>query len=86
MSRTDSESNMRCADLGIDGNAGFALLGDDLQSGEAEFVTVQRRADETQHEAEVRAAFEAFEKLKARLRIPDLSYAWWPRRPGSSGA
>ena len=31
---------MERAELGIDGNAGFALLGDDLQSGEAEFVEI----------------------------------------------
>jgi hypothetical protein len=29
------------AELGIDGNCGFALLGADLQEGEAEFVKIE---------------------------------------------
>lgn len=29
------------AELGIDGNCGFALLGPDLQEGEAEFVEIE---------------------------------------------
>lgn len=34
------------AELGIDGNCGFALLGPDIQEGEAEFVEI-RSVDES---------------------------------------
>jgi ribonuclease HI len=72
--------------LSVDGNAGCALLGENLQDGEAEFVVVAARHGEPRHEAEVRACWAAFKALKARLNRPDISYAWYPRRPGSAGA
>lgn len=71
--------------LSVDGNCGCALLGENLQEGEAEFVEVQQRKDEHLYEAEVRACWTAFKKLKKRLGRP-LTYAWHPRRPGSAGA
>lgn len=71
--------------LSIDGNAGCALLGSDLHAGEAEFVTIEQREDEPLHEAETRACWAAFNALKTRLNKPDLSYVWYPRRPGFAG-
>ena len=60
------------AGLGIDGNCGFALLGADLQEGEAEFVEIPK-VDEstiplTHHErytGEVRSQRELAAKLLA---------------------
>lgn len=62
------------ARLGIDGNAGFALLGEDVQIGECEFVEVVQIGDELKSRSEIRAAKQAFIKLKNRLGRPDLSY------------
>lgn len=61
------------AELGIDGNCGFALLGPDLQEGEAEFVeiepvTVPPAITETRHEqftCEHRLGLEHSAKLRA---------------------
>ena len=64
------------AQLGIDGDCGFALLGEDLQSGEAEFVKVIDTGDPLSDE--LRAAKQAFRKLQQRLNRPDLSY-WFGR-------
>jgi hypothetical protein len=72
--------------LSVDGNAGCALLGENLQEGEAEFVVVEPRPDEVIYKAEVRACGAAFNALKLRLGRDDLPYAWYPRRPGSAGA
>ena len=55
------------AELGVDGNAGFALIGPDLQEGEAEFVTVEN-TDKGRAEAERWAATAAYRKLQKRLR------------------
>jgi len=76
---------MERAELSVDGNAGCALLGENLQEGEAEFVVVAQRPGEQLYEAEVRACWAAFQRLKARLG-KELTYAWYPRRPGSAGA
>lgn len=69
------------AELGIDGNAGFALLGENIQEGECEFVTVEKGKDEPLHIAECRAATAAFNKLKDRLNRPSLSYYIGPSHP-----
>jgi len=53
--------------LGIDGNAGFSLLGINLQEGEAEFVTVSQIGDEPFSRSEVRAARKAHSNLEKRL-------------------
>ena len=66
------------AELGIDSNAGYALLGENLQDGEAEFVTVEHDDDELLSLAEMRAAKQALAKLRARLGMPDLSYYLGP--------
>lgn len=62
------------AELGVDGNAGFALLGPDIQAGEVEFVAVEQTDEELLSIAESRAAGKAFRKLKERLNMPNLSY------------
>jgi hypothetical protein len=70
------------AQLGIDGNCGFALLGDDLQSGEAEFVEIAAPTYERAVSAdEVAAARQAFENLKLRLNMPNLSFYFGPSHP-----
>jgi len=76
---------MERAILSVDGNAGCALLGENLQEGEAEFVVVAQRPGEHLYEAEVRACWAAFKNLRTRLG-KEMSYAWYPRRPGSAGA
>ena len=65
------------AELGVDGNAGFALLGEDIQAGEAEFITIE--CDEPKwtsdwHNAARRAATKAYQALKARLPHRQFSY------------
>jgi hypothetical protein len=72
------------AELGVDGNAGFALLGGDLQIGEAEFVEIalpieaskdpHRYHDSEWCAAAKRATNLAFQKLKARLNGKAISY------------
>lgn len=63
------------AQLGIDGNCGFALLGENIQEGECEFVEIEAPGD---YEARRRAAGMAFRKLKERLQKPNLSYCLGP--------
>lgn len=68
---------MERAELGIDGNAGFALLGPDLQAGEAEFVEINTSApvgSSEWHHAAVRAATAAYRALKLRLAPREFSY------------
>ncbi len=69
------------AELGVDGNAGFALLGENIQEGECEFVEVVQAKDEPLHIAECRAATEAYKRLKERLGLPHLSYWIGPSHP-----
>ena len=78
------------AELGVDGNCGFALLGEDLQSGEAEFVEIAlplaaSKDPHRYHSAEwskaaQTAASLAFIALKLRLGRP-LSYYIGPSHP-----
>ncbi len=70
--------NYNRAELGIDGNAGYALLGPNIQVGEAEFVTVEQDNNELLSHAEMRAAKRAFNLLKARLGQPELSFYLGP--------
>ena len=66
------------AELGVDGNCGFALLGSDIQMGEAEFVEVQNNdpwRTRARAKAERRAATAAYRKLKARL--PDRKFSYF---------
>jgi len=75
------------AQLGVDGNCGFALLGGDIQSGEAEFVEIDYDAKETDgttvlgSHAERCAAHKALRMLRDRLNMPDLSYYFGPSHP-----
>jgi hypothetical protein len=55
------------AELGVDGNCGFALLGPNIQEGEAEFEEI-RGADDT-----LKAINRAYQRLKARIGRP-ISY------------
>lgn len=87
------------AELGIDGNCGFALLGRDLQEGEAEFVEIpavqpdnsthherytQERTMERRQGARLWAAKQALFRLRARLGKPTLSYYFGPSHPYGS--
>lgn len=78
--------------IGVDGDCGFALLGADLQSGEAEFVKVNLediKANEMTFEqaatakatAQHAAAKTAFEKLKTRLKKPELECEFHESHP-----
>ena len=72
---------MNRAELGIDGNCGFALLGEDLQVGEAEFVKVPPEDGiRSLHQRECWAATKAYTNLKKRLGIP-MSYYIGPSHP-----
>lgn len=74
---------VRRAELGVDGNCGFALVGEDLQVGEAEFVEIQTDAPKPsarwERDAEI-AATKALRKLEARLG-EKLSYYIGPSHP-----
>ena len=65
---------MERAELGVDGNAGFALLGKDIQDGEAEFEEFSGdiRTSEGVRSAKL-AINRAFQRLKKRLDKP-ISY------------
>jgi hypothetical protein len=71
----------------VNGKCGFALLGEDLQSGEAEFVEVNYDAKTSAGEhlygsdCEMEAAREAFEALKKRLKRTDLSFYFGRSHP-----
>lgn len=72
------------AELGVDGNAGFALLGVDIQEGEAEFVTIETTApvgSSEWHHAACVASNKAYLALKARLPNLELSYYLGPSHP-----
>jgi hypothetical protein len=74
------------AELGVDGNCGSALVGSDLQIGEAEFEEI--KTDEPLWSAEgVRqsklAINRAFTRLKARMGKP-ISYYIGPSHPDHS--
>lgn len=60
------------AKIGIDGNAGYALLGEDIISGECEFVYVPK--EHATHRALQWAAKQALVKLRARLKMPSLCW------------
>lgn len=79
------------AEIGIDGNCGFALLGEDLQVGEAEFVEIALPVQASKylnryHHSEWAtaakiAATAAYRKLKARLPDRQFSYYLGPSHP-----
>lgn len=79
------------AELGIDGNAAFALLGPDLQEGEAEFVTLPQETGESgegsfvvptgDDATKLRACKLALKRLCARLGVDALPYYFGPSHP-----
>lgn len=82
--REEEEIEMERAELGIDGNAGFALLGDDLQIGEAEFVEFDKNIPVGSAEwaaVAKAAAMKAYRALKARLSDRQFSYYIGPSHP-----
>ena len=75
---------MNRAELGIDGNAAFALVGEDIQSGEAEFETIRGYTggpmNNEQYKEAKKAINRAFQRLKARYG-GDLHYYIGPSHP-----
>ena len=72
------------AEIGVDGNCGFALLGEDLQQGEAEFVLIDTAAQKYSSEwedAACRAATKALSNLHKRLPDKHFSYYLGPSHP-----
>lgn len=68
---------MKRALLGVDGNCGFALLGEDLQVGESEFVEIAGSdpvGSKGWAEEASRAATSAYRKLQSRLADQTFSY------------
>jgi hypothetical protein len=68
--------------LGVDGNAGFALVGPDLQEGESEFVCIDdapSRCTQKQQK-ECWAATQALRRLESRLGFR-LGYYVGPSHP-----
>ena len=84
-------SNYRRAELGVDGNAAFALLGPDLQEGEAEFVMLPGGVKVNESEPAVipvgdqaivlSACKTALRNLRQRLGIDNLMYYFGPSHP-----
>jgi hypothetical protein len=84
------ESNERVV-LSVDGNCGCALLGGNIQEGDAEFVEILYPDPSCTWSGEAKkaertACFQALHKLRQRLDRPDLPYAWSTRSPGAAGA
>lgn len=73
------------AELGVDGNAGFALLGEDLQSGEVEFVEIALPTEASKdpnryHKSEWCRAAEIAASLALvalKLRLPDRKISYY---------
>ncbi len=81
------------AELGIDGNCGYALLGVSIQEGEAEFVEIpfaKPDADSSfmrpkgAEAAKLWACKEALRNLRARLNMPNMSYYFGKSHPYGS--
>lgn len=74
MNAQQGSKDMERAELGVDGNCGFALLGPNLQEGEAEFEEFSGdvRTSEGARQAKL-AINRAFRRLKARIGRP-ISY------------
>ena len=68
---------MERAELGIDGNCSFALLGENLQEGEAEFVDVNQGEDEPLFVAQNRASRIAFRKLQKRMKSRGIAISYF---------
>jgi hypothetical protein len=64
--------------LTIDGNCGCALLGENLQEGEAEFVEIEEGRYPDTH---LVACKKALHKLRERLGLSELSYYFGQGHP-----
>lgn len=67
---------MKRAELGVDGNCGFALVGPNIQEGECEFEEIRAtelNPDPNSTGAKKQAIDRAYRRLKARLDYP-ISY------------
>lgn len=64
----------------LNGNCGVALLGEDIQSGEAEFVEIRLSRRDGPDEKRI-ACTRAYRKLKDRL--PDRVFSYVMQAPGS---
>lgn len=62
------------AELGVDGNCGFALVGPNLQEGEAEFEEFAEDVKTSEGARQAKLAINrAYQRLKTRLNRP-ISY------------
>lgn len=68
----------RRIELGIDGNCGYALLGEDIQCGECEFVEIIDTGDQVNDQ--LLACKRALNKLRSRLSV-DTSYYFGASHP-----
>lgn len=71
------------AELGVDGDHAFALLGPNIQEGEAVFVKVENNdpwLTKDRADAECRAATKAYRQLQSKLGRP-ISYFIGPSHP-----
>lgn len=77
--KDECDNDTEFATLGVDGLCGYALLGIDIVSGEAEFVEIccnkPRWTKEWIFSARI-AAGRAFSELKKRLRKPNLDFRY----------
>lgn len=83
--RRTTRMKIKRAELGVDGNCGFALLGEDIVVGEAEFEEIKLSDDAPIWSAEGRrqtklAINRAYQRLKARIGRP-ISYFIGPSHP-----
>lgn len=70
----EDDMTIERAELGIDGNCGFALLGEDLQVGEAEFEEFRGDIQTKEGARQAKLAINrAYQRLKARIGRP-ISY------------
>lgn len=72
------------AELGVDGKCGFALLGPNIQEGEAEFEEIRAtelNPDPNSDGAKKQAVNRAYTRLKARIGRP-ISYFLGESYPG----
>ncbi len=75
----------RRAELGVDGNCGYALLGEDIQTGECEFVEVKPPTKElTVSMQQSIACKRALLALRERLNDPTLSFYFGSTHPFNS--
>lgn len=66
--------------LGVDGNAGFAMIGPNLQEGEAEFVGI-RDGMGALKERQIRACAMALATLRQRIGRPEAPFVYGPTHP-----